>query len=229
MDSEMPSFLSWSLCIIKCLVHHEVCHILVLSLVLLYAILIYLSNLGNFSFTCIESTTILYDNIIIIYLTAMLIGFGTRSTTIHENKFQDLDSFQEQFNVVSLRRSELTHTMTFSVRGQRTAEVVAEDQAFSPDFPNWDASFGARSNINPSDPPFIPVDLTPGLLMLPQDLSLVIHNDLNVEDTKFFTLRITPRDVGRGVFECYDDTEVPNLGNFFCSHTFYIVDNDGMF
>ena len=157
----------------------------------------------------------------------MFIGFGTRNTTIRENKFENQDSFTEQFNVVSFRRSELTHTMTFSVTGQRTAEVVSEDQAFSIEFPDWDASFGRRSEENPSDPPFVLVDLTEGLLMLAQDLSLLIHNDVNAEETEFFTLRITARDVGRRVFECYDDTEEPVLGNFLCSHTFYIVDEDG--
>ena len=159
----------------------------------------------------------------------MFIGFGTRNTTIRENRFPDQDSFQELFNVVSFRRSELIHIMTFSVTGQRTAEVVAEDQAFSPDFPDFDVSFGRRSLENPSDPPFIEVDLTEGLLMLANDLSLLIHNDVNAEETEFFTLRITARDVGRGVFECYDDTEEPVLGNFLCSHTFYIVDDDSMF
>ena len=117
--------------------------------------------------------------------------------------------------------------MAISVTGQRTAEVVSGVQAFSLESPNWDASFGRRS-FDPSDPPFILVDLRTGLLMLEQDLLLLIHNDVNAEETEFFTLRITPQDIGRGVFECYDDTEEPVLGNFFCSHTFYIVDNDGM-
>ena len=159
----------------------------------------------------------------------MFIGFGTRNTTIRENRFPSQDSFQERFNVVSFRRSELIHTMTFSVIGQRTAVVVTQDRAFSIEFPNWDASFGFRSVENPSDPPFVEVDLTEGLLMLVPDLSLIIHNDVNVEETKFFTLRITAVDVGNGVFECYDDTEVPVLGNFLCSHTFFIVDEDSTF
>ena len=156
----------------------------------------------------------------------MFIGFGTTNTSISESKFPAQDSFLELFNVVSFRRSELVYIMTISVRGERTAEVVAKDEEFSMEFTNWDASFGFRSL---SDPPFVDVDLTPGLLMLEQDLSLLIHNDVNAEETEFFTLRIIPRDVGRGVFECYDDTEVPVLGNFLCSHTFFIVDTDGMF
>ena len=159
----------------------------------------------------------------------MFIGFGTRNTTIFENQFPSQDSFPQPFNVISFRRSELTHTMIFSVTGQRTAEVVAENQAFLPEFPNFDAFFGLHSEENPSDPPFVEVDLTEGLLMLEQDLQVLIHNDVSAEETEFFTLRITARDVGRGVFECYDDTEVPVLGNFLCSHTFYIVDTDGMF
>ena len=121
----------------------------------------------------------------------MLIGFGIRNTTILENRFPNQDSYQELFNVVSFRRSELLYTVTFSVTGQRTAEVVAEDQAFSIEFPNWDASFGGRSVENPSDPPFYEVHLTPGLHMLAQNLSLTIHNDMNAEETEFFTLRIT--------------------------------------
>ena len=159
----------------------------------------------------------------------MFIGFGTRNTTLSENRFPNVDSFCEFFNVVSLRRSELTHIMIFSVTGQRTAEVVAGDQAFLPEFPNFDVSFGRHSLENPSDPPFVEVDLTPGLLMLAQNLQLSIHNDVNAEETELFTLTITPRDVGRGVFECYDDTEEPVLGNFLCSHTFFIVDEDSMF
>ena len=162
-----------------------------------------------------------------LLLTAMFIGFGTRNTTIHENQFPNWDSFQELFNVVSLRRSELIHTMTFSITGQRTAEVVAENQAFA--FSHWDAAFGRRSVENPSHPPFLEVDLTEGLLMLAQNLHVLIHNDVNAEEKEFFTLRITARDVGRGVFECYDDTEEPVLGNFLCSHTFFIVDEDSMF
>ena len=157
----------------------------------------------------------------------MFIGFGTRNTTIRENRFPNQDSFQELFNVISLRFSELIHTMTFSVTGQRTAVVVSEDQAFS--FPNWDASFGIHSISNPSDPPYILVDFDPGLLVLEDDLQLLIHNDVTAEETEFFTLRITAPDVGRGVFDCYDDTEEPVLGNFLCSHTFFIVDDDSMF
>ena len=158
----------------------------------------------------------------------MFIGFETRNRTIFENKIPDQDSFVEVFNIISLRRSELTHIMRFSVIGQRTAEVVHEDEVFSPEFPNWDAAFGRSSYINPSDPPFLEVDLTPGELMLGQNMQLDIHNDINEEETKFFTMTITAVDVGRGVFECYDDTKVPTLGNFFCSHTFYIIDTDGM-
>ena len=157
----------------------------------------------------------------------MFIGFGTRNTTIRENRFPNRDSFPELFNVVSLRRSELNYTMTFSITGQRTAVVVSEDEVFV--ITNWDASFGGRSMENPNDPPFIGIDLTEGLLMLAQNLSLLIHNDIIAEETEFFTLRITARDVGRGVFDCYDDTEVRVLGDFFCSHTFFIVDEDGMF
>ena len=96
----------------------------------------------------------------------MFIGFGARNTTIRENQFPYQDSFQELFNVVFLRRSELTSTMTFAVTGQRTAEVVSQDQAFSPEFPSWDASFGGRPEEYPSDPPFVEVDLTEDLLML---------------------------------------------------------------
>ena len=158
----------------------------------------------------------------------MFIGFRTRSSTILENKYPE-EYFNQQFNVVSFRRSELTYTITFSVTGQRTAEVVAEVQAFSSAFPNFDASFGRRSAANPSDPPFIESDITPGLLMMSNDLQLGFHNDDNVEETEFLTMRIASRDIGMGVFDCYDDTEVPILGNFFCSHTFYIMDNDGMF
>ena len=119
--------------------------------------------------------------------------------------------------------------MVFSLKGQRTAVVVSEDQEFSSEFPNFDASFGRRSEENPSDPPFYEDDLSPGLLMLARNISLLIHNDLNAEETEVFTMRITSRDIGRGVFECYDDAEEPILGNFFCSHTFYILDSDGMF
>ena len=77
----------------------------------------------------------------------MLIGFGTRNATIFENQFPNIDTFPEIFNIVSFRKSELVHTIIFSVRGQRTAEVVADDEAFL--IANWDASFGLRSLRNP--------------------------------------------------------------------------------
>ena len=157
----------------------------------------------------------------------MLIGFGTRNTTIRENRFPFQDSFAELFNVISFRTSELVYEMTFSVTGQRNAEVVAENETFSTNFPNWDVSFGSRLLQN--EPPFILLTLDPGLRMLARDLQLTIHNDFNAEETEFFTLRITARDVGRGVFDCYDDTEERVLGDFFCSHTFFIVDEDSMF
>ena len=52
MDSELPSFLIWSLCI-KCLVHHEVYSVSWSCLVLFMQSLYTLSNLLNFLFTCV--------------------------------------------------------------------------------------------------------------------------------------------------------------------------------
>ena len=158
-------------------------------------------------------------------MTATFIGFGTRSSTILENRFQYQDSFPEGFNVVSSQTSEVVRTITFSVIGQRTAEVVPENQAYG--IGSWDVAFGQEEE-NSTHPPFVIADLPAGSLMLAQDLQLLIHNDFNVEKTEFFTLRITSGHEGRDVFECYDDTEEPIVGDFFCSHTFYIVDTDGM-
>ena len=62
-------------------------------------------------------------------------------------------------------------------------------------------------------------------------ISIYIVNDFHIEDNETITLRVSPSTVGGDAlnFECYDDDEDPVEGNYFCSHTITIVDEDGQF
>ena len=62
-------------------------------------------------------------------------------------------------------------------------------------------------------------------------ISALINNDHLPESHETFTLRASPEYYGgsRCYFKCYDDGETPVEGNYFCSHTITIVDDDGKF
>ena len=132
--------------------------------------------------------------------------------------FPDLQTFPTSYMLHSLRVSEIEYPIVISVTGSTATIFGLGDET-------GDASFGTRNPVTN-----ILVDystLRPG----EQDISgirAVIVNDVASERNETFTLRISPSSVD-GIhrnFECYDG-EDPVEGNFFCSHTITIVDDDG--
>ena len=149
----------------------------------------------------------------------MFIGFPEQTSAVRENMFPDLPTFPIFFRVHSLRVSEIEYSIVISVTGGTATIFGLGDET-------GDASFGTR------DPQFnILVDvstLRPGEQEI-SGIRAVIVDDIASEGNETFTLRISAADVGgvRRNFECYDDGEDPVEGNFFCSHTITIVDDDG--
>ena len=146
---------------------------------------------------------------------------------MRENMFPSLSSFSTDFVIHSLRTSNLTYHVFVSVTNS-TATISPGVEL------TGDASFGIR-NLS-SSILFAEYDLNPGEqeVMISEDIRgipITIINDVYVEDNETITLRVSPSTVG-GVtcnFECYDDDEDPVEGNYFCSHTITIVNEDGQF
>ena len=142
---------------------------------------------------------------------------------MRENEFPTLYVFPIFRMLDFLRESELLYTVTTSVTGG-TAEVIAADDPMG----DWDVAFGTRdatSNILVSLQVLNPGDTEIAMIRAN------ITNDINPEDNETFTLRVSAADVGgiRSSFECYDDGEDPVEGNYFCSHTVTIIDDDGQY
>ena len=148
----------------------------------------------------------------------MFIGFSERMSAVRENMLPDLQTFPIFFRVHSLRVSEIELPIVIYVT-ESTATM------FGLGYETWDASFGTRDPVSNILANYS--TLRPG----EQDISgirAVIVNDVASERNETFTLRISPSSVD-GIhrnFECYDG-EDPVEGNFFCSHTVTIVDDDG--
>ena len=137
--------------------------------------------------------------------------------------FPSLAVFPMFRSVHSLRESDILYTVMISTT-DGTAAVTAADNRIG----SWDVAFGTRdifSNLLVSLQ-----DLNPGETEI-TFIQTNIMNDIYIEDNETFTLRVSVADVGgiRRNFECYDDGETPVEGNFFCSHTVTIVDEDGQF
>ena len=148
----------------------------------------------------------------------MYIGF-TRRNLVRENENPDTSHTINLVNISSFRQSEIETRVVVSV-GTHNATVHQYLDAFV------DATFGSRSprtNVLNSE------HLLPSYN---QNMSVayLLQNDITPEETEFFTLRITPADLGGGVrrnFKCYHNNEEPVKGNFFCSLRVTIVDKDG--
>ena len=131
----------------------------------------------------------------------------------------DLQTFPIFFRVHSLRVSEIELPIVIYVT-ESTATM------FGLGYETWDASFGTRDPVSNILANYS--TLRPG----EQDISgirAVIVNDIASEGNETFTLRISDPDGDDRCknFECYDDGEDPVEGNFLCSHTVTIVDDDG--
>ena len=137
--------------------------------------------------------------------------------------FPSLAVFPMFRSVHSLRESDILYTVMISTT-DGTAAVTAADNRIG----SWDVAFGTRYDI--SNLLVSLQDLNPGETEITY-IRTDIMNDIHPEDNETFTLKVSAESVGgiRRNFECYDDGETPVEGNFFCSHTVTIVDEDGQF
>ena len=151
--------------------------------------------------------------------TDMFIGFPERRSFARENEYPNRAVFPIFRWLHFLRESEILYTVAISVTGG-TAEVTAFDNRIG----DWDVAFGSTvSNVL-----VFREDLNPGDTEI-STIGADIMNDVNPEDNETFTLRVSATDFFgiRRTFDCYDDGEDPVEGNYFCSHTVTIIDDDG--
>ena len=153
----------------------------------------------------------------------MFIGFPNRSSVIREDEFSlpTVPVFPIFRMLHSLRESEIEYPIVISVT-ESTATVTGTPG-------EGDASFGSR---DPETNIFVDKTFTlePGQEEI-TGIRIFIVDDVRSEDNETLTLRISAGDVEgvRRNFECYDDNEDPVEGNYFCSHTITIIDDDGQF
>ena len=132
-----------------------------------------------------------------------------------------LSKFYISRMIHSLRNSTLVYSVAVSVTNS-TATVSSEETVEA------DAIFGSKgTTFNTPTSEYV---LSPGEQEI-SDIRLYIINDFCIEDNETITLKVSPGAV-EGVsrtFKCYDNDEDPVEGNYFCSHTITIVDEDGQF
>ena len=148
----------------------------------------------------------------------MYIGFPEQTSAVSENMFPDLQTFPTFYRVHSLRVSEIEYHIMISV-------IAATATMFELGDETGDASFGTREPVTNILANYS--TLRPGEQEI-SGIRAVIVDDIASESNETFTLRISlSYDRYRCSFQCYDDGEDPVEGNFFCSHTVTIVDDDG--
>ena len=163
---------------------------------------------------------------IVIHLTAMIIGFTTRTVYVPENSTElGFDVYLLPIEVATVSTAGREHPMIFRVQEASSSAIVEPIG----DVVNqlYDATFGTRDTIgDPIDVFFV---LDPLEDTIPP-LKAFIRDDRRPEDEKeCFTIRIIPVDVfgRREVFICNEDDS--GADNYFCEHTICIEDDDGRF
>ena len=134
--------------------------------------------------------------------------------------FPNLQTFPTFYRVHSLHVSEIEYHIMISVTEATATMFGLGDET-------GDASFGTRDPVSNILANYS--TLRPGEQEI-SGIRAVIVNDIASESNETFTLRISPSNLDvrcRCSFQCYDDGEDPVEGNFFCSHTVTIVDDDG--
>ena len=149
----------------------------------------------------------------------MFIGFPERRSVVRENMYHGVQYFPINHTLHSLRKSEIVYPIVISVTDStaRVTDTVGVG----------DAAFGRRNPFNILVGSFT---LSPGQWKI-TGIRVFIVDDIDSEDNESFTLRVSREDVGgiRRNFECYDDGEDLVEGDYFCSHTITIIDEDGQF
>ena len=163
---------------------------------------------------------------IVIHLTAMIIGFTTRTVCVPENNTEPgFDVWFLPIEVATLRTAEREHPMIFRVQEASSSAIVEPIG----DVVNqlYDATFGTRDNIGDPIEDFFVLDALEDTIF---SRTAFIRDDRRLEDEKeCFTLRVLPVDVPgrRERFTCNEDYSGED--NYFCQTEICIMDNDGRF
>ena len=153
--------------------------------------------------------------------TGMIIGFPERHTFMREGRSAPLSMFTANVVLHSLRTSEIKYLIRITIIDGNATVTQANTTIGT-----WDASFGTQDetfNVLTSSH-----TLSQGETEIPM-IQVHIMNDIKMETNETFGLRMSKQGVGRQAVKCYDDGEIPVEGNFFCSNTITIVDDDGQF
>ena len=159
---------------------------------------------------------------IVIHLTAMIIGFTTRTVYVPENNTHPgFDVWLLPIEVATVRTAEREHPMIFRVQGAISSAIVEPigdvvNQLYD----------GTRNNTGDPIEEFFILEALEDTIDNP---IAFIRDDLRPEDEECFTIRIIPVDVPghRELFTCNEDDS--GADNYFCQHTICIMDDDGMF
>ena len=153
----------------------------------------------------------------------MFIGFSERAVFVREDRFGNtIPLFPLGLTIHSSQMSEMWYSIMVSV-GEGTATVTTDSLRDG----DWDASFGASHLSSRVITNYY--DLFPGQTEMAY-VQTLIRNDNAAENNETFTLRVSrPCYYTAEHFECYDEDEDPIEGNYFCTVTITIVDDDGKY
>lgn len=154
-------------------------------------------------------------------LTGVFIGFTQRVSIVRENIASVMPISLE---IHSNRKSKVAYGLRICITDEGSATVTSANNRVGA----WDvAFFGYQDEISNVCSEYA---LSPGetekIIM-----GIIINNDIISEANENFTLTVSIRilyqfDV-RTDPDCYDEGEVPQVGNYYCSHTITILDDDG--
>ena len=159
---------------------------------------------------------------IVIHLTAMIIGFTTRTVCVPENNTElGFDLWLLPIEVATVRTAEREHPMIFRVQESSSSAIVEPIGAVVERL--YDATFGSRDN---TDDPIEELFVLEALRDTISPRTALIRDDRRPEKIKeCFTIHILPVDVPgrRERFTCNGED------NYFCQTEICIMDNDGRF
>ena len=158
------------------------------------------------------------------HLTAMIIGFTSRTVYVPENAQPGFDVWLLTIEVATVRTAERQHPMIFRVQGASSSAIVEPIGAVVD--PLYDATFGTRDTIRDPIEVFIVLEALQDTI---SPLTTFIRDDLRPEDQECFTIRIIPVDVPgrRYLFTCNEDDS--GATNYFCQAEICIENDDGRF
>ena len=160
---------------------------------------------------------------IVIHLTAMIIGFTTRTVCVPENNTEPgFDLWLLPIEVATVRTAEREHPMYFRVQEASSSAIVEPIRVVVE--PLYDAVFGSRHNIGDPIEVFFILDVLEDTI---PPLTTFIRDDRRPENEECFTIRILPVDVSgrRELFSCNEDDS--GADNYFCLTEICIQDDDG--